>query len=74
MALSAEQKLQRQIDDMQKIHKQKLIDLYNNYYDKAMTDCNAFRAFNDVSKELFKDGEESELQSILNGVKADSDE
>lgn len=73
MAWSEAQKIQHKIEDIQKQHKVKLIELYNNYYKKAESDTNAFKAFQDVSKELFKSTSENELEAILNNVKVDSD-
>ena len=52
-------------------HKQKLIDLYQIYYDKAKEDTNAFKAFVEFSNTFFADESESELTRILKGVKVD---
>lgn len=53
-------------------HENKLMLLYENYYEKALSgDSSAYKPFIDVSKELFKDSEESEIMSILKGVKLD---
>lgn len=47
-------------------HNQKMVELYNIYFEKAKEDVQAFRAFVDFSKTFFKDNDESELQKILN--------
>lgn len=53
-------------------HENKLIELYNTYYVKALEgDNQSLKPFLDCSKELFKDSEESEIMSILKGVKLD---
>lgn len=49
-------------------HNQKMVELYNIYFEKAKKDVQAFRAFVDFSKTFFKGNEESELQKILNGI------
>ena len=55
-------------------HQQRLIELYNIYYEKAKTDVQAFRAFIDFSKTFFGDtNNESELQKILNSVRIDEE-
>lgn len=47
-------------------HENKLIELYNTYYKKALEgDNQSLKPFLDCSKELFKDSEESELMQIL---------
>ena len=50
-------------------HGQKMIELYNIYYEKAKDDTNAFKAFTDFSQQFFADSKETELQAILKGVK-----
>lgn len=55
-------------------HSQKMVELYNIYFDKAKTDTNAFKAFIDFSDKYFADENESELQKILNQVNLDEDE
>ena len=52
-------------------HEQKMVELYNIYYDKAKEDVQAFKAFVDFSKTFFKGNEESELQKALNGIDFD---
>lgn len=54
-------------------HEKKLMELYENYYNKALGDPNSFRAFNDVAKCLFADSEENELLKILNNAKVGED-
>jgi hypothetical protein len=47
------------------------MELYNLYFDKAKEDSTVFSAFNAVSKELFSDSDESEMDKILNRIKDD---
>lgn len=59
-------------DKLKLEHENKLIELYNTYYKKAFEgDNQSLKPFLDCSKELFKDSEESEIMSILKGVKFD---
>lgn len=58
-------------DKLKSEHENKLIELYDIYYKKCLEDNTYFKAFSDVSKELFKNNEESELMKILNGVELD---
>ena len=47
-------------------HQDKLIELYNTYYNKCLDgDTASLKAFLDCSKELFSDNEESELIALL---------
>ena len=60
-------------DNLQKEHDNKLIQLYEAYFQKALTDPNAFKAFNDCAKELFKGGSDGELLGILRNTVAFND-
>lgn len=53
------------------LHGQRLIELYDIYFERAKDDTNAFKAFIDFSDKFFADKAESELLSILNGVDVD---
>ena len=57
-------------DKLKAEHDQKLIDLYNAYFQMALKDPNAFKAFNDCAKELFKGGSDGELLGILRNTVA----
>lgn len=57
-------------DNLQKEHDNKLIQLYEAYFQKALTDPNAFKAFNDCAKELFKGANENDLLTILKNTAA----
>lgn len=50
------------------IHKNKLIELYNIYFERAKEDTNAFNAFVKFSETFFKDEQELELTSLLNNI------
>lgn len=69
MTATKEEMMNKTIEKLKADHNQKLIDLYNKYYDKAMEDSTCFKAFNDVSRELFKGSDESEIDNILNRFK-----
>ena len=69
MTAKRDEIMNKQIDKLQDLHKQKLIDLYNNYYEKAIEDTNCFKAFNDCAKELFKGKEDNEIDTILDNLK-----
>lgn len=56
---------------LKRIHQRKMIELYNIYYDKAKEDTNAFKAFTDFSDKFFAEEKDSELLSLLNGIKDD---
>lgn len=56
---------------LKRLHQAKLIELYDTYYIKAQEDTNAFRAFIDFSEKFFAEEKDSELLSILNGIKPD---
>lgn len=53
---------------MKILHNQKMIELYNIYYERAKQDTNAFKAFIDFSEKFFADEKESELSALLNGI------
>ena len=69
MTASQDEMANKKIEKLKTDHKNKLINLYNNYYAKAMDDCNAFKAFNDVSKELFSNAKDNELDNLLTNLK-----
>lgn len=52
-------------------HNQRMVELYNIYFEKAKEDVQAFKAFVDFSNTFFKNNDESELQKILNNVNLD---
>lgn len=53
-------------------HEKKLMELYESYYKKALGgDTASFKAFIDVSKELFADKEEDSLMKLLEDAKTD---
>lgn len=53
---------------LNRLHQQKMIELYNIYFDRAKEDTNAFKAFTEFSEKFFKEEKESELLTILQGV------
>ncbi|MEG3007195.1 MAG: hypothetical protein RR806_06975 [Oscillospiraceae bacterium] len=53
---------------LKRLHQQKMIELYNTYYEKAQQDTQAFKAFIDFSDKFFASEQESEMLSILKGV------
>lgn len=64
---------------LKRLHQKKLIELYEIYFEKAKNDVQAFRAFNDFSKEFFKESKQSDLSRLLSKVpesdiKIDSDD
>lgn len=59
---------------LKRLHEQRLIELYEIYFDKAKTDVQAFKAFSDFSDKFFQDEGEDELRSILNATKISDDE
>lgn len=59
---------------LNRLHQQKLIELYNMYFEKAKEDTQAFKAFIEFSDKFFADEKESELLSILNGTDIPEDE
>lgn len=50
---------------LKRLHQQKMIELYNLYFEKAKKDTNAFRAFTDFSEKFFVAEKESQLLSML---------
>lgn len=56
---------------LKRIHQEKLIELYNLYFDRAKEDTNAFKAFTEFADKFFAEEKDSELLSILQGIKDD---
>lgn len=52
---------------LERLHKTKLFELYDLYYNRAKEDTQAFRAFLDFSKDFFG-AEQNELIDILKGA------
>lgn len=52
---------------LERLHKSKLFELYDLYYNRAKEDTQAFKAFLDFSKDFFGQ-EQNELIDILKGV------
>lgn len=71
-----EEEVQKAIKVLLKIlHNQKMIELYNIYFERAKDDTQAFKAFIDFSGTFFADEAESELTAILNNIDlGDNDE
>lgn len=55
------------------VHKQRMIELYNIYFEKAKTDVQSFKAFVDFSNVFFETKGEDELSAILKGVNTNED-
>lgn len=53
---------------LKRLHQQKMINLYNTYYEKAQNDTQAFKAFIEFSDKFLATEKESELLSIINGL------
>ena len=54
---------------LKRLHQKKLIQLYNTYYDKALSgDTQAFKAFLEFSNDFFKEDKENSLTSLLNKI------
>lgn len=54
---------------LKRLHQKKQIELYNAYYEKALSgDVQAFKAFEDFSDKFFAKSKENGLVSILNNV------
>ncbi|ABR48988.1 hypothetical protein Amet_2838 [Alkaliphilus metalliredigens QYMF] len=67
-----EEDVQKAIKHLHKIlHTQKMVELYNIYFERAKDDTNAFKAFADFSKTFFAEDKESDLAALLNGVDID---
>ena len=58
---------------LKRMHQQKMIELYNLYFERAKQDTNAFKAFTDFSEKFFAEEKESELLSILQNVDVSED-
>jgi len=56
---------------LKRMHNQKLVELYETYYDKAKNDVQAFQAFTKFSEKFFEESGEDELHSILKQTKLD---
>lgn len=54
---------------IRRLHKQRLIELYEIYFENAKKDVNAFKAFMDFSEKFFADEGDNEILTILNGIK-----
>lgn len=54
---------------LKRLHRLKLIELYEMYFEKAQDDVQAFQAFTKFSEKFFEDNGEDELQAILNETK-----
>ena len=60
------------VDKLKKEHQDKLINLYNTYYEKCLGgDTASLSAFLNCSKELFATNDESELIKIIQNTKID---
>lgn len=54
---------------LKRLHQKKLIELYNTYYEKALSgDTQAFKAFLEFSDKFFKDDKENGLTKLLNKI------
>lgn len=53
---------------LKRMHNQKLIELYEIYFERAKTDVQAFQAFSKFSEKFFEEDGEDELRSILNNT------
>lgn len=54
---------------LNRLHQEKLIKLYNAYYEKALSgDTQAFKAFLEFSNDFFKEDKENGLTSLLNKI------
>ena len=54
-----------------RMHNQKLVELYEIYFDKAKEDVQAFQAFSKFSEKFFEDDGEDELRAMLKDVELD---
>lgn len=59
---------------LKRLHQQKLIELYNTYFDKAKDDVQAFKAFMDFSDKFFADTGEDELRAVLRDIQINENE
>ena len=54
---------------MKRLHQKKLIELYNTYFEKAMSgDTQAFKAFLEFSDKFFAEDKENGLTKLLNRI------
>ena len=56
---------------LKRMHAQKLVELYEIYFDKAKEDVQAFQAFSKFSEKFFEDDGEDELRAMLKDVELD---
>ena len=71
----AEESVQTEVKYLLKrMHAQKLVELYEIYFDKAKEDVQAFQAFSKFSEKFFEDDGEDELRAVLKEVKLDDAE
>lgn len=56
---------------LKRLHNQKLVELYDIYFENAKNDVNSFKAFVDFSEKFFADNGEDEMLSILNRTDID---
>jgi len=56
---------------LKRMHNQKLVELYEIYFDKAKEDVQAFQAFSKFSEKFFEDDGEDELRAMLKDVELD---
>lgn len=59
---------------LKRMHAQKLVELYEIYFDKAKEDVQAFQAFSKFSEKFFEDDGEDELRAVLKEVRLDDAE
>ncbi len=59
---------------LKRMHNQKLVELYEIYFDKAKEDVQAFQAFSKFSEKFFEDDGEDELHAVLKEVRLDDAE
>ena len=59
---------------LKRMHNQKLVELYEIYFDKAKEDVQAFQAFSKFSEKFFEDDGEDELRAVLKEVRLDDAE
>ena len=59
---------------LKRMHAQKLVELYEIYFNKAKEDVQALQAFSKFSEKFFEDDGEDELRAVLKDVKLDDDE
>lgn len=59
---------------LKRMHAQKLVELYEIYFDKAKEDVQAFQAFSKFSEKFFEDDGEDEFRTVLKGIKLNDEE